>query len=59
MAGRLADLFPPHRIWTIGFAGLGILNLIVSFMENKFAFFIIRALSGVMACLTIPSSLNM
>lgn len=59
LAGRLSDLYPPHRVFAFGFLGLGILNLIVSFMTDKYAFFVLRALSGVAASFTIPSALNM
>ncbi len=29
-AGRLADLYPPHIIYTIGFAGIAVFYLIIS-----------------------------
>ncbi|WVQ63136.1 uncharacterized protein L199_001287 [Kwoniella botswanensis] len=58
-AGRLADLYPPHRVYTIGFIGIAIFYLIISFMENQYAFFVLRAFSGLLAVLTIPSSINM
>ncbi|WVQ85871.1 hypothetical protein IAT38_008039 [Cryptococcus sp. DSM 104549] len=58
-AGRLADLYPPHRVYTIGFIGIAILYLIISFMNDQYAFFVLRALSGLLAVLTIPSSINM
>ncbi|WVR08470.1 hypothetical protein IAU60_005525 [Kwoniella sp. DSM 27419] len=59
LAGRLSDLFPPHRIYTFGFIGIAIFYLIISFMENQYAFFVLRAISGLLAVLTIPSSINM
>jgi MFS family permease len=43
-SGRLADLYSPSLAYTFGFAGLGIFNLIISFMTNQYAFFILRAL---------------
>ncbi|WOO83271.1 Drug resistance protein [Vanrija pseudolonga] len=58
-AGRLADLFPPNIIYTIGFFGLGVFYLIISFMTNDYAFYVLRALSGLLAVLTVPSSINM
>ncbi|OCF30724.1 efflux protein EncT [Kwoniella heveanensis CBS 569] len=58
-AGRLADLFPPHRVYTVGFIGIAVFYLIISFMTDQYAFFILRAFSGVLAVLTIPSSINM
>ncbi|OCF58454.1 efflux protein EncT [Kwoniella mangroviensis CBS 10435] len=58
-AGRLADLYPPHRVYTIGFIGIAIFYLIISFMTDQYAFFVLRAFSGLLAVLTIPSSINM
>jgi MFS family permease len=58
-AGRLADLYPPHLVYTAGFVGLAIFSLIISFMNDQYAFFVLRAISGLVAVLTIPSSINM
>ncbi|TXT11737.1 uncharacterized protein COLE_02147 [Cutaneotrichosporon oleaginosum] len=58
-AGRLSDLYPPSKVYTIGFFGMGVLYLIISFMENQYAFFVLRAVSALLAVLTIPSSINM
>jgi MFS family permease len=30
LAGRLADLYPPHLVYLSGFAGLAVFNLIIS-----------------------------
>jgi len=58
-AGRLADLYPPHRIYTIGFIGIAVFYLVISFMENSIAFYVLRAFSALLAVLTIPSAINM
>lgn len=58
-AGRLADLYAPHRIYTLGFVGLAIFSLITSFMDNRYAFYVMRAISALLAVWTIPSSINM
>ncbi|KAK1926913.1 major facilitator superfamily domain-containing protein [Papiliotrema laurentii] len=58
-AGRLADLYPPHRVYLVGFAGIAVFYLIISFMTDQYSFFILRAFSALLAVLTIPSSLNM
>lgn len=58
-AGRLADLYPPHRVYTIGFAGIAVFYLIISFMTNEYAFYVLRAISALLAVLTIPASINM
>lgn len=58
-AGRLADLYPPHIVYTVGFFGIGVfyvcilpiqvrvakltLQLIISFMHDQYAFFVLRA----------------
>lgn len=57
--GRLADLYPPHRVFIVGFSGLSIFYLIISFMTNKYAYFVFRSVSAVFAVLTIPSAINM
>lgn len=58
-AGRLADLYPPHRIYTIGFIGIAVFYLVISFMDNSYAFYVLRAISALLAVLTIPSAINM
>lgn len=58
-AGRLADLYPPSVVYTVGFAGQGVFYLILSFMEDQYAFLVLRAFCGMLAVLTIPSSINM
>jgi MFS family permease len=59
LSGRLADLYSPARVYSIGFLGLGILNLITAFMTDQYAFYVLRALSALLAVLTVPSSVNM
>ncbi len=58
-AGRMADLYAPHRVYTVGFIGIAVFYLIISFMTNEYAFFVLRAVSAILAVLTIPSSINM
>lgn len=58
-AGRLADLYPPHIIFTLGFMGISIFYLIISFLTNDVAFYVLRAISALLAVLTIPSAINM
>lgn len=58
-AGRLADLYPPHRVYTIGFIGIAVFYLVISFMDNSYAFYVLRAISALLAVLTIPSAINM
>ncbi|WVQ78123.1 hypothetical protein IAT38_000204 [Cryptococcus sp. DSM 104549] len=58
-AGRLADLYPPHLVYTIGFIGIAVFYLIISFMQDQYSFLVLRAISALLAVLTIPSSINM
>lgn len=46
-------------VFSVGFLGNGVLSLAISFMNNKYAFFVLRALSAVFAVFTMPSSVNM
>ena len=58
-AGRIADLYSPSRVYTVGFIGIAVFYLIISFMDSQYAFFVLRAISALLAVLTIPSSINM
>jgi len=54
--GRFSDLYSPKPVFCYGFLGLGILNLIISFLTDKYSFLILRAISGISAAALIPSS---
>lgn len=54
-----ADSKSPSLVFSVGFLGNGVLSLAISFMNNKYAFFVLRALSAVFAVFTMPSSVNM
>lgn len=58
-AGRVADLYSPSMVYSVGFLGNGILNLVISFMSNKYAFLVLRGLSALFSVFTVPSSVNM
>lgn len=58
-AGRIADLYPPHRVYTIGFLGIAVSYLVISFLTDRYSFFVLRALSAIPAVMTIPSSIRM
>lgn len=58
-AGRLAAVCPPNRVFVVGFALLGALSLGTSFTTDQYAFFVLRAFSGLVAVLTVPSAINM
>ncbi|KAL1410691.1 hypothetical protein Q8F55_001633 [Vanrija albida] len=58
-AGRVADLFPPNVVYTAGFFGLGVFHLAISFVADALALYILRAMSGLLASLTVPAAINM
>jgi MFS family permease len=55
-AGRLADLFPAQWLFEGGLFLLGILMIVLSFIRNKYAFLVIRALQGICGAMTVPSA---
>lgn len=55
----MSDLFSPIRVFTGGFAVLGVLSLVASFIHNKIGFLVLRALAGVGGAATIPSAINL
>ncbi|BEI80665.1 hypothetical protein CcaverHIS002_0111940 [Cutaneotrichosporon cavernicola] len=54
--GRVSDLYSATYVFTYGFLALGILNLIISFLPEKYSFLVIRALAGIAGAGLIPSS---
>ncbi|OCF32711.1 efflux protein EncT [Kwoniella heveanensis CBS 569] len=57
--GRFSDLYSAKPVFAYGFLLLGVLNLIISFMTNKYAYFIFRAISGIAGAATIPSAFRL
>ncbi|WVQ81614.1 hypothetical protein IAT38_003738 [Cryptococcus sp. DSM 104549] len=57
--GRLADLYSAKQIFSLGFISLGVLCTIISFLPEKYSFFILRALSGFMGGSTVPSAFRL
>ncbi|KAH6913586.1 major facilitator superfamily domain-containing protein [Coprinopsis sp. MPI-PUGE-AT-0042] len=57
-AGRLADLWSAGWVFIIGIGTVAVLNLVLSFLRNPIAFLVLRALQGIAAAMTIPSSYN-
>lgn len=58
-SGRLADIFPAQLVFLSGFGMLGILLLVSSFMGNKYAFLVLRALQGLAGSMTLPSAYHL
>ncbi|WOO78243.1 putative MFS-type transporterc [Vanrija pseudolonga] len=54
--GRVSDLYSATIVFVGGFTGLGLLSLIISFLKDKYSFFVIRALAGIAGSALIPSS---
>ncbi|KAK4686437.1 hypothetical protein P7C73_g3684, partial [Tremellales sp. Uapishka_1] len=57
--GRVADLYSAKPVFCYGFLGLALCNIIISFMTNKYAYFVFRALSGIFSACTIPSAFRL
>ncbi|KAH6904497.1 major facilitator superfamily domain-containing protein [Coprinopsis sp. MPI-PUGE-AT-0042] len=57
-AGRLADLWSAGWVFIIGIGMVAVLNLVLSFLSNPIVFLVLRALQGIAAAMTIPSSYN-
>ncbi|KAL7422343.1 hypothetical protein Q5752_002989 [Cryptotrichosporon argae] len=57
--GRVADLYSAKPVFAWGFLGLGITNLIISFMPEQYSYFIFRAISGIFGAATIPSAFRL
>ncbi|GFZ51824.1 hypothetical protein JCM24511_09592 [Saitozyma sp. JCM 24511] len=56
MWGRVADLFSPKSVFVLGFGMMGVFSLLSSFMTNQYAYYIMRAITGIFAAATIPSA---
>lgn len=54
--GRVVDLYSARSTFLYGFTALGLFNLVISFLPEKYSFFIFRALSGVSGASLIPAS---
>ncbi|WOO78849.1 putative MFS-type transporterc [Vanrija pseudolonga] len=54
--GRVSDLYSPSKVFSWGFVTLGVLSLVISFLPDKYSFFIIRALAGIAGACLIPAS---
>ncbi|WWC90585.1 uncharacterized protein L201_005521 [Kwoniella dendrophila CBS 6074] len=57
--GRVSDLYSASLVFDWGLLSLGFLSLIISFLPEKYSFFIIRALSGIAGATSVPSSFRL
>ena len=54
--GRLADLHAPQPIFCVAFAVIGVMNLSLSFLTDRYGFLILRVFTGIAAAAVVPSS---
>lgn len=54
--GRICDLFSAKAVFLYGFGTVGILNLILSFLKDRYSFFVLRALTGVAGACVVPAA---
>jgi MFS family permease len=57
--GRVSDLYSAKPVFTGGFIALGFCNIIVSFLPDKYSFFVFRAISGVFGAALVPSAFRL
>ena len=57
--GRVSDLYSAKPVFAFGFMSLGVLNLIISFLPDKYSFFILRAVSGIAGATLIPAGFRL
>ena len=54
--GRVSDLVSAKSVFSFNFMALGILNLVISFLPDKYSFFVVRVISGIAGAALIPAS---
>ncbi|OXG16671.1 efflux protein EncT [Cryptococcus neoformans Tu259-1] len=54
--GRVSDLYSAAPVFSYGIVTLGVLNLIISFLPERYSFFILRAPSGIAGSSSVPSA---
>ena len=57
--GRVADLYSARPVFIYGFLLLGIIDLVISFLPEKYSFFILRAVSGIAGATLIPAGFRL
>lgn len=57
--GRVSDLYSAKPVFAYGFLSLGALSLIISFLPDRYSFFVIRAISGIAGATLIPASFRL
>ncbi|KAF9517779.1 hypothetical protein BS47DRAFT_1338969 [Hydnum rufescens UP504] len=59
ISGRIADIYGSKWCFLVGAALVGIFSLGCGFCDNKVALFVLRAMSGIGAAMTVPSGLSL
>ncbi|KAG8693514.1 hypothetical protein FRC09_010458 [Ceratobasidium sp. 395] len=59
ISGRISDVYSPKPVFVLGTGFFGLTTLAGGFPHDKISFLVLRALQGIGASLTIPSSLNL
>ncbi|KAG8772075.1 hypothetical protein FRC12_003257 [Ceratobasidium sp. 428] len=59
ISGRISDVYSPKPVFVLGTGFFGLTTLAGGFPRDKISFLVLRALQGIGASLTIPSSLNL
>jgi MFS family permease len=57
--GRVSDLYSAKPVFAYGFLSLGVLSLVISFLPDRYSFFVIRAISGIAGATLIPASFRL
>lgn len=57
--GRVSDLYSAKPVFSYGFIVLGVLSLVISFLPDRYSFFVIRAISGIAGATLIPASFRL
>jgi MFS family permease len=54
--GRVADLNSAKPVFCYGFLSVGICNLIISFLPEKYSLFLFRSITGIAGAALVPTS---
>ncbi|ODN90701.1 hypothetical protein L198_06017 [Cryptococcus wingfieldii CBS 7118] len=57
--GRLSDLYSAKQVFSYGFFSLGVISIVISFLPEKYSFFIFRAISGIAGGTSVPSAFRL
>ncbi|WOO79952.1 Efflux pump terJ [Vanrija pseudolonga] len=54
--GRVSDLYSATPVFNFAFIALGVLSLVISFLPDKYSFFVFRAIAGIAGGALVPAS---